>query len=242
MAWRNDGTGFWYTLMTDPAGFRQQVWFRDLGGPADKLDFPDGVADEVIAENVLSASPDGGWLMDRVQKGDGGEWQTFLRRQDTDGVWWQVADISDNCPYAVLGDGAVYLLSRQDATHGKILRLALTEGATIGDAVEIVPASHLVIEDLVVTRRTLWVVDMDGGPQQLRAFDPHGGPLRTPQIPPVSSVSSYSDPLAKLGPDRLAWSCESFTEPRPGGWRPTARRPDGRPLRQPVRPTCPAMR
>ena len=38
VAWRHDGAGFWYTLPADPAGFRQQVWFRDLGGAADRLD------------------------------------------------------------------------------------------------------------------------------------------------------------------------------------------------------------
>jgi prolyl oligopeptidase len=217
MAWREDGSGFWYTLIADPAGFQQQVWFRDLGGAADRLDFPDGVADELIAENVLSTSPDGHWLMDRVQKGDGGEWQIFLRRQDSDGGWWRLADIPDNCPYAVLGTDVVYLLSRRDAPHGKILRLPLTEGATVADADEVVPTSRLIIEDLVVTRGTIWVADMDGGPQQVRAFDLDGRPLPAPEIPPVSSVSSYSDPLSKLGPDQLAWSCESFTEP-PTWW------------------------
>jgi prolyl oligopeptidase len=229
MAWRDDGSGFWYTLIADPAGFRQQVWFREIGGAADQLDCPDGVADEVIAENVLSASSDGRWLMDRVQKGDGGEWQTFIRRQDPGGAWWQVADISDNCPYAVLGVDAVYLLSRRDAPHGKILRLPLTEGATIADADEIVSASHLVIEDLGVTRGTVWVADMDGGPQQLRAVDLDGRPLPSPEVPPVSSVSSYWAPLARLGPDRIAWQQESFTNP-PTWWvaadggapRPTA--------------------
>nr|MDP9336013.1 prolyl oligopeptidase family serine peptidase [Actinomycetota bacterium] len=113
--------------------------------------------------------------------------------------------------------------------HGKVLRLPLTDGATVADADVIVPASHLVIEDLAVTHGTVWVADMDGGPQRLRAFDLDGGPLHTPDIPPVSSVSSYSDRLSRLGPDRLAWSCESFTEP-PTWWvaadgeaaRPTA--------------------
>ena len=57
MVWREDGSGFWYTLLADPAGFQQQVWFRDLGGAPDRLDFPHGVADELIAENVLSAPP-----------------------------------------------------------------------------------------------------------------------------------------------------------------------------------------
>ena len=44
--------------------------------------------------------------MDRVQKGDGGEWQIFLRGQQTALTWWQVADIPDKCVYAVLGDDA----------------------------------------------------------------------------------------------------------------------------------------
>ena len=79
VAWRHDGSGFWYTLCADPAGFRKQVWFRDLGDPADRLDLAGPFADERIAEHRLSASPDGRWVMDRVQKGDSGEWQVFLR-------------------------------------------------------------------------------------------------------------------------------------------------------------------
>ena len=229
MAWRDDGSGFWYTRCADPAGFRQQVWFREIGGAQDRLDVAGGFADEVIAENFLSSSPDGRWLMDRVQKGDGGEWQVFIRSQHPDGAWWQLADIPDKCAFAVLGEDAVYLLSRRDAPHGKVLRLPLTDGARVADAEEIVPASHVVIEDLAVTHRTVWVADMDGGPQQLRAFDLTGAPLAAPEIPPVSSVSSYFARLSRLGPDRLAWSCESFTEP-PTWWvaadgeapRPTA--------------------
>jgi prolyl oligopeptidase len=217
VAWREDGSGFWYTLIGDPAGFQQQVWYRDLEGAADRLDSPVGVADELIAENVLSTSPDGHWLMDRVQKGDGGEWQIFLRRQDSDGEWWRLADISDNCPHAVLGADVVYLLSRRDAPHGRILRLPLTEGATVADADEVVPPSRVIIEDLAVTRGTVWVAEMDGGPQQLRAFDLDGRPQPAPEVPPVSSVSSYSNRLSKLGPDRLAWACESFTAP-PTWW------------------------
>ena len=78
--------------------------------------------------------------MDRVQKGDGGEWQVFLRSQGADGSWWQVADIPDKCVHAVLGTDALYLLSRRDAPHGKVLRLPVTGGATVADADEIVPA------------------------------------------------------------------------------------------------------
>ncbi len=213
VAWRHDSSAFWYTRCADPAGFRQQVWFREVGGTPDRVDLAGYFADERIAENYLSTSPDGRWLMDRVQKGDGGEWQIFLRSQSADGAWWQVADIPDKCAHAVLAADALFLLSRREAPHGKVLRLPLTAGATVADADEIVPAGDIVIEDLAVTRDTVWVVDMDGGPQQVRAFDGKGRPLPPVEIPPVSSVSSYSARLSRLGQDRIAWSCESFTEP-----------------------------
>jgi prolyl oligopeptidase len=212
-AWRHDGAGFWYTRCADPAGFRQQVWFREFGDATDRVDLAGGFADEQIAENNLSVSPDGRWVMDRVQKGDGGEWQVFLRSQGVGGSWWQVAGIADQCVYAVLGTDALYLLSRRDAPHGQVLRLPVTEGVTVAGAQEIVPASDLVIEHLAVTRDTVWVVDIDGGPQQVRTFDTGGKPLAPAEIPPVSSVSSLSAPLSALGQDQVAWSRESFTEP-----------------------------
>jgi prolyl oligopeptidase len=213
VAWRHDGSGFWYTRCADPAGFRQQVWFRELGGAPDRVDLAGGFADERIAEHNLSASPDGRWVMDRVQKGDGGEGQVFLRSQGAGGSWWQVAGIPDKCVQAVLGPDALYLLSRRDAPHGKVLRLPVTGDATVAGAREIVPASDLIIEDLAVTRDTVWVADIDGGPQQVRAFDTSGKPLPPVHIPPLSSVSSYVARLSVLGQDRIAWSRESFTEP-----------------------------
>jgi len=213
VAWRHDGAGFWYTRCADPAGFRQQVWFREFGDATDQIDLAGGFADERIAEHNLSASPDGRWVMDRVQKGDGGEWQVFLRSQGLGGSWWQVAGIPDECVYAVLGTDALYLISRRDAPHGQVLRLPVTDGATVADAQEIVPASDLVIEHLAVTRDTVWVVDIDGGPQQVRTFDTDGKPLARAEIPPMSSVSSYSGRLSALGQDQIAWPRESFTEP-----------------------------
>lgn len=212
-AWRHDGSGLWYTLCADPAGFRQQVWFRELGGAPDYVDLAGGFADEQIAEHFLSTSPDGRWVLDRVQRGDGGEWQVFLRGQGDGDSWWQLADIPDRCVDAVFGPDALYLVSRRDAPNGKVLRLPLTGGATVADAREIVPASDLTIADLAVTRGTVWVVLMDGGPQRVRAFDTSGNPLPAVPVPPMSSVSSYSARLSVLGPDRVAWSRESYTEP-----------------------------
>ena len=216
MAWRSDGAGLWYTLPGDPAGFRQQVWFRDLEAGADRLDLDGPFADAEIAENFLSSSPDGRWVLDRVQKGDGGQWQLFVRAQDSGGTWWQVADIPDRCVHAVLGDDALYVLSRAGAPRGQVLRLPLRHGVTVSDADVIVPAGDRAIDDLAVTSGVVWVVDMDGGPQQLRRFYTDGRPLPGVDLPPVSSVSSYGAPLTRLRPDLVAWLRGSYTEP--GTW------------------------
>ena len=244
VAWRHDGVG----LLVHPARPTPKASTNRCGsvssrGAPDRVDLADGFAEERIAENFLSTSPDGRWVMDRVQRGDGGEWQIFLRAQSGDGAWWQVADIPDKCVHAVLGADALYLLSRRDAPRGKVLRLPLTRGATVADADEIVPASDVVIEDLAVTRGTVWVVDMIGGPQQVRRFDLDGGPLPPVEIPPVSSVSSYFARLARLGPDRVAWLCELLHRAaRPGGSPPTGMRPDDGPPNDHALSICPATR
>lgn len=216
MTWRGDGAGFWYTLSADPAGFEQQVWFRELGGPADRLELADGFADPRISENFLSSQ--GRWVLDWVQKGDGSEWQLFARSRASDDGWWQVAGLDDLCvqPFggstALVGD-AVFLLCRRDASRGKVLRLALTPGATVADAEEVVAEGDLDIEDLAATAGTLWVAYTDGGPQQLRAFGLDGTPRGAVELPQVSTVSAYVDRIAPVGPDRVAWPVDSFTHP-----------------------------
>jgi prolyl oligopeptidase len=212
MTWRHDGDGIWYTLPAD-VGFRQQVWFRDLAAGTDEVDLTGPFADEKIAENFLSSSPDGRWVMDRVQKGDGGEWQIFVRGQEPGSAWWQVADIPDQCVQAVLGEGAVYLLSQLGTPRGQILRLPLGPGATVSDAGTVVPSGDHAIDDLAVTSGTLWVVELDGGPQQLRRFDLAGREQEPVETPPVSSVSSYSARLTRLRPDLVAWLGASYTDP-----------------------------
>jgi prolyl oligopeptidase len=220
MTWRHDSAALWFTLPADPAGFQQQVWFRDLETGTDAVDLTGPFAEPTISENFLSSSPDGRWVMDRVQKGDGGEWQIFVRSQDGTVDWWQVADIPDRCIHAVVEDDALYLLSRDGAPRGQVLRLPLTEGVTVDEAETLVPAGERAIDDVAVTAGTVWVVDLDGGPQQVRRFDLGGNELAPVEIPPVTSVSYYFARLARLRSDLVAWMATSFTDP--GTWWVTA--------------------
>jgi prolyl oligopeptidase len=224
VAWAGDSSGFWYTRYQSPGdrpdgdvGFYQEVWYHPLGGSLeeDRRELAGVFADNRIAENFLDASPDAHWVMDRVQKGDGGEWQVFVRAQ-AGGDWWLVADVSDKVTYAAFGPGALYLLSRLDAPNGKVLRLPLWAGATVAHAAEVVPEADVTIEGgalaspLAVTDRWLWLLDMDAGWSSLRRFDLQGTPAGPVEVPPGSAV----DGLVRLDGNEVAYATESFTEPR----------------------------
>jgi prolyl oligopeptidase len=228
LTWAGDSSGFWYTRYQSPGerpdgdvGFYQEVWYHPLGGSleADRRELAGVFADDRIAENFLDASPDRHWVMDRVQKGDSGDWQVFVRAQ-AGGDWWLAADVSDKVTYAAFGPGALYLLSRLDAPHGKVLRLPLRAGATVAHAAEVVPEAGVTIEagalvsPLAVTDRWLWLLDMDAGWSSLRRFDLHGTPAGPVEIPPGSAV----DGLVRLDGNEVAYATESFTEPR-AWWR-----------------------
>jgi prolyl oligopeptidase len=228
LAWAGDGCGFWHTRYPSPgerpeteAGFYQEVWYHPLGGSpeGDRRELAGVFADDRVAENFLSTSPDGRWVMDRVQKGDGGEWQVFVRAQ-AGGDWWLAADVSDRVTYAAFGPGALYLLSRLDAPHGKVLRLPLRAGAAAARAAEVVPESDVAIEGgaltppLAVTDSWLWLLYTDVGRSSLRLFDLHGRPAGPAEIPPDSAVHD----LVRLDGNEVAYATETFTEPR-SWWR-----------------------
>jgi prolyl oligopeptidase len=236
LAWAGDSSGFWYTRYPSPGerlddGFHQEVWYHPLGDSLedDRRELSAVFADDRIAENFLNASPDGRWVMDRAEKGDGGEWQVFVRAQ-AGGDWWLAADLGDKVAYAAFGPGTLYLLSQRDAPHGKVLRLALRPGATVADAVTVVPEAAVTIEGpspranaeggLAVTDTRLWVLDMDGGWSSLRLFDLDGRPARAAsaagaaEVPPGTAV----DGLVRLDGRQVAYATESFAEPR-SWWR-----------------------
>jgi prolyl oligopeptidase len=217
IGWRNDSTAFWYTRHPAPGerrdedrGFFQEVWFHEIGGTTDDRQDLGGVfADDRIVENFLSTSPDGRWTLDRAQKGDGGEWQLFVRPQDG-GEWWMLAGIPDKVVDAAFGPDSIFLLSSKDAPHGQILKLPMVAGATMADATVVVPHSTLTIEALAVSDGRLWVLDTDGGPSGLRVFSHDEEPLPAVEVPPVCAIEG----LTRLGDDQVAYSVETFVSPR----------------------------
>ncbi|WP_053226408.1 prolyl oligopeptidase family serine peptidase [Solirubrobacter soli] len=218
LAWRADSSGFWCTWCAAPGtvpdadvGFFQEVWFHELGNGEGRRELAGVFAENRIAENFLSASAD--WAMDLVQKGDGGEWQIFVRRQEGDAAWRLIADLGDECIRAEFGGRWLFVLSLRDAPRGQVLRLELDDSATIADATVVVPQGDLAIEEIAASDARLWVVDIDGGPSGIRAFDHDGNALAEVPVPAISAI----DQPRRLGSDAVAWVVETFVSP-PSWW------------------------
>ncbi len=213
-AWNADGTGIYYTRFPrkgerpdSDLNFYQQIYFHRLGAADTEDTYSLGKDFPRIAEIKLEASRDGKYILATVANGDGGDFAHYLLGPD--GSWKQITQFSDQIKAARLGhDNALYLLSRADAPHGKILRLALDK-PELANAAEIVPASDAVIEFIEPTAIALFVGDLLGGPSQIRRFGLDGKGETIIPIPKISAVSE----MESLEDNSLLFRDVSYTEP-----------------------------
>jgi len=214
VAWNADSTGFYYTRYPRGAerpkqdiDFYQQVYFHRLGTNTDQDTYAVGREFPRIAEITLESSEDGRYILATMANGDGGEFAHYLLGPA--GVWRQITHLADQVTHAVFGlDGNLYLLSRQNAPRGKILRLPL-KSARLADATVVVPESKAVIEQYVPMASRLYVADLVGGPSQLRVFDLAGRDLGMIPVKEISEVSA----LVRYKADELLFESQSYVEP-----------------------------
>jgi prolyl oligopeptidase len=193
LAWNADGSGFYYTRYARvgerPAAdldFYQQVYFHKLATKPEQDTYSLGKDFPRIAELVLQSSEDGKYVLARMANGDGGEFAHYVHSPS--GSWVQVTRLADEIPLAAFGsDGFLYLLSRQSAPMGKIVRVRLSR-PLLADARTVVPESKVAIQNVVPATNQLYVVDQAGGPSQIRIFALDGTPRGSVPLKPISSV------------------------------------------------------
>ncbi|HET9366725.1 MAG TPA: prolyl oligopeptidase family serine peptidase, partial [Candidatus Udaeobacter sp.] len=217
-AWNADGTGIYYTRFPRkderPDGdlnFYQQVYFHKLGTPETEDTYSIGKEFPRIAEIVLEGSRDGRYILASVANGDGGDFAHYLLGPEgsAPGGWKQITKFSDQIKAARLGrDNALYLLSRNAAPRGKVLRLPL-DTPELSKAVEIVPTGEPVIQQIVPTAGALFVGDLLGGPSQIRRFSLDGKGQTIIPIPKISAVQE----MVGLEDGSLLFRDQSYTEP-----------------------------
>ena len=226
VAWKPDGAGLYYTRYPqgnerpkEDADFYQQVYFHKLGTPSREDTYVIGKEFPRIAEIMLDTHGDGKNLLVSVANGDGGEFEHFVLTAD--GQWKQVTRFSDKIVYAEIGpDRALYLLSRQNAPLGKVLRLPLTD-LNLAHAQTVVPEGKYSIEDygaegnsahssLIPTASRLYLVQQDGGPSRVAIYTLQGKSLGSIPIPPVSHVRA----VVPLEGDEVLLENESYVLPQ----------------------------
>jgi prolyl oligopeptidase len=214
-AWNADGTGLFYTRYPKPGErpeadlhFYQQVWFHKLGTPVEQDTYEIGREFPRIAEIELHSGDGGRYVLASVANGDGGDFAHWLRGPN--GQWRQITRFEDGVKQIEFGrdplylelprDPSLYLLSRQDAPRGKILRMPLTR-PELARAQEVVGQSTNVIQNFKPAASGLYVLDITGGPSRLRFCDLLAKPEARKEAQPIAQAVTGTDEAGDAMPE-----------------------------------------
>jgi len=221
LEWRADAKGFWYTRYPGPdkpasdQHFFQQVYFHKMGDDPAKDAYVLGWDFPKVAEINLDARYNPKLIVVSVANGDGGEFAHYVI--GASGSAQQITHFDDKVVAVTAdADGALYLVSRKGAPHGKLLKL--DPGVTdLSRAATIVPESDAVMlasgefggEPVVVTPGALYVRELIGGPSRVAIFDHAGKPQGMLPLPNVAAV----DEVEPLSNGTLLYSVATYLRP-----------------------------
>lgn len=227
--WAHDSKGLYYSRYPRAGerpeadlNFYTQVYFHRLGTNEKEDRYVFGKDFPRIAELTIQALPKDSALVISYQFGDGGDFAHYIVSSEGSGK--ELAKLEDGVKSIGVGpDGDLYLFSRKDAPRGEILHLKAGE-TDLKKATVIVPESEAVIAGydnstleiapaFFVTKDNLFVLDIVGGPSQIRHFDLNG---KLKRVAPMEAVSVAQD-LVVVSNDELVFQSESFS--RPSGWQ-----------------------
>ena len=220
VAWRDDGSGFWYTRFPDAGEpverqhFYQQVWYHHVGDDPAKDHYVLGKDFPRVAEIALVAGPKGAPVVATVANGDGGEYAHYLLGMD-DSIR-QVTRFEDKAVATAVDADALYLISRQGAPRGKLLKVKLDD-PVLAHAQTIVPESEAVMQPggefggapITITKKAIYVREIVGGPSQVAIFDHDGKPQGRLPLPDVTAVNE----VEALDDDSLLVSVATYLAP-----------------------------
>lgn len=221
VAWKADGTGFWYTRYPDAyqsadrQHFYEQIYFHKIGDDPAKDVYVLGKDFPKVAEIALDSHQNANYVVASVANGDGGEFAHYVISQD--GKVKQVSRFEDKIVAAAIGvDNAMYLVSRKDAPRGKLLKLILDD-LDLAHAKLIVPESDAVIQPggefggspITITKDALYLREIVGGPSRVAIYDHEGKPLGALPLPDVATV----DEVETLSDGTLLYSVKTYLTP-----------------------------
>jgi prolyl oligopeptidase len=214
LAWAADSKGFYYTRYPGPdrpaeeQHFFQRIYFHKLGADPESDVLVAGSDFPKVAEIELDNHLNRRVVVASVANGDGGEFAHYIIAPD--GKVTQVTRFDDKVIAAVAGpDDNLYLVSRKNAPHGKLLRVPLSD-PVLAHAAEIIPAGEAVLQGApAVTEKAIYVHELVGGPSRVARFDPAGkrlGPLPAPEV-------SSAGQIVPVGDGTLLYSVSTYLRP-----------------------------
>jgi prolyl oligopeptidase len=233
VAWTPDSKAVYYTRYPGASDrppqdrdFYMQLWRHELGTPVAKDTYEIGKDFPKIAEVVVFTNSAGIALVN-MQKGDGGEFQHYVRTLD--GKWHQLDVYEDRVVQAEFGHSdspestTILMVSRLHAPKGQLLKLSIAnDGSDVGkvsDAKVLIPeGEHVIVSEfgehtgnLAATENFLYVTYQLGGPAEIRVFDHAGKPANKPRQFEIGDAGSIV-PMHGAG-DAVLFANVSYVQP-----------------------------
>ena len=208
MAWTADNLSFWYTRYPDATSpeserhFNQALYLHRPGrnSASDPVVLSAKAGLPRTAEIYLDGSRSLSALAS-VELGDGGEYQHYVLKPDGSAV--QISHYADKIiGGAVIDrDGAVYGVSRLDASMGKVVKLSAPYTGGFSAAKVIIPErpDAAIIDGaefnhpLTLSGDRLFVTRVAGGPDEVSVYDLAGNNATKLVMPPVAAVDEADD-------------------------------------------------
>lgn len=221
MAWNADSSGFWYTRYPSPGErpaadlhFYQQVYFHRIGTPIQQDTHVLGSDFPRIAETTFRTSPDHSRVLVSVENGDGGQYEDFVVTPD--GKTHQVTKFGDDIPLLAFGrDNSLWLMSHKNSERGELWHLRAGD-YRVSDATLVVRAGKASMEGsgydsgrIFVGADRLYIVEINGGPEEIRCYTLAGKRLPNVAAPAIASIST----LVPDGSHSFLFSAETYTAP-----------------------------
>jgi prolyl oligopeptidase len=214
VAWNADNSGFYYTRYprdgerpVSDLDFYQQIWFHRLGTNTAADTYSLGKEFPRIAEISLHAAERGPDILATVANGDGGEFAHYLLGPN--GKWIQIARLADQVTSGYFGtDGYLYLLSRQNAPKGKVLKIRVDD-PDLSHAKTFLAETDVSIQELVPAAGRLYVMGVNGGPSVIRLYESNGKLEKNLPLEPNSAVSA----ILRDGQTGILFQAASYLSP-----------------------------
>ena len=197
LAWRPDGAGFYYTRFPAvgevPEGeefFHRRVYYHALG--TDYIDDPlvFGEGFDMRVWTAVSISTNGRFLIGYASHGSDRN-DVYVRDLDGDEGWIPIIEGVDALSWGVPIGGDFYMLTRQDAPNGRIVRVDLTDPRP-ETWIEIVPEAEHSIESYMYAGGHLLVDYLENAHERVAVFGADGKHVADIPLPDMASILDWS--------------------------------------------------